>query len=168
MTHLIALTQVPFGLRKTDEVQLPNGDAVMIFSGLDRGHEFVDHHVVGFQFAVDEGTRVQHMAFEVGNLDDLMGGHEHLKRERYKHVWGIGRHRLGGQIFDYWANPWGVTHEHWTDTDLVNEEHVPSDTQPGEFEDYWGSAPSPKFLVSRWNFKAVRNLLRLFRASKSA
>lgn len=157
-----------FGLRKTDEVQLPEGDAVMIFSSLDRGSEFVDHHVVGFQFAVDEGTRVQHMAFEVGNLDDLMGGHEHLKRERYKHVWGIGRHRLGGQIFDYWANPWGVIHEHWTDTDLVNEDHVPSDTQPGEFEDYWGPAPSPRFLVARWNFKAVRNLLRLFRASKSA
>ena len=63
-----------FGLKKSDQVQLPDGDAVMIFSSLDRGREFVDHHVVGFQFAVDEGTRVQHMAFEVGNFDDLMGG----------------------------------------------------------------------------------------------
>ncbi len=157
-----------FGLRKADEVQLPDGDAMMIFSSLDRGREFVDHHVVGFQFAVDEGARVQHMAFEVGNFDDLMGGHEHLKRRRYKHVWGVGRHRLGGQIFDYWANPWGVIHEHWTDTDLVNEDHVPGDMQPAELEDYWGPAPSPRFLVARWNFKTVRNLLRLFRAKTSA
>ncbi|MDX1735596.1 MAG: hypothetical protein R3228_14580, partial [Halioglobus sp.] len=157
-----------FGLRKSDGVHLPDGDAMMIFSCLDRGSEFVDHHVVGFQFAVDEGARVQHMAFEVGNFDDLMGGHEHLKRSRYRHIWGIGRHLLGGQIFDYWANPWGVIHEHWTDTDLVNEDHVPGDIQPSELEEYWGPEPSPRFLVSRWNFKTVRNLLRLLKARKAA
>ena len=157
-----------FGLKKADEVRLPEGDAFMIFSSLDRGKEYVDHHVVGFQFAVDEGARVQHMAFEVSNFDDLMGGHEVLKKKRRKHIWGIGRHRLGGQIFDYWANPWGVIHEHWTDTDLVNENHVPTETLPGEFEDYWGPNPSPAFIVSRWNLKAVKNLIRLFRASRSA
>jgi hypothetical protein len=157
-----------FGLKRADELQLPDGDSVMIFSSLDRGREYVDHHVVGFQFSVDERTRVQHMAFEVGNFDDLMGGHEHLKSSRYKHLWGIGRHRLGGQIFDYWANPWGVIHEHWTDTDLVNEDHVPSYTRPGQFDDYWGPAPSPRFLVARWNFKTLRNLLRLFRATRGS
>jgi len=156
------------GLTRSDEVRLPDGDAFMIFSRLDRGQEYVDHHVVGFQFAVDEGTRVQHMAFEVGNFDDLIGGHEHLKKKKRKHIWGIGRHRLGGQIFDYWANPWGVIHEHWTDTDLINEDHVPTETLPGEFEDYWGPAPSPKFIVSRWNLKTIKNLLRLLKASRTA
>jgi catechol 2,3-dioxygenase-like lactoylglutathione lyase family enzyme len=63
-----------FGLTKSDAVLLPDGSPQMVFSRLDRGEDYVDHHVVGFQYALDEGTRVQHIAFEVGNLDDLMSG----------------------------------------------------------------------------------------------
>lgn len=153
-----------FGLRKADEVHLHNGDAQMVFASLDRGREFVDHHVVGFQYALDEGVRVQHVAFEVGNLDDLMAGHHHLKAKGRKPVWGVGRHRFGGQIYDYWANPWGVIHEHWTDTDLVNDEHVPGEGQVAELEEYWGPQPSLAFLVARWNWKVVRNLAGILRA----
>ena len=152
------------GLRKADEVQLPNGKTQMRFAHLDRGPEFVDHHVVGFQYALDEGARVQHIAFEVGNFDDLMAGHEHLKRKGRKNVWGVGRHRYGGQIFDYWMNPWGVIHEHWTDTDLVNEDHVPTDSNFLDLQDYWGPAPTLAFAVARWNWKAVRNLVSVLTA----
>jgi catechol 2,3-dioxygenase-like lactoylglutathione lyase family enzyme len=153
-----------FGLRKADEVHLPNGSTQMIFAALDRGKAYVDHHVVGFQYALDEGARVQHVAFEVGNVDDLMAGHHHLKAKRRKGVWGVGRHRYGGQIYDYWANPWGVIHEHWTDTDLVNEDSVPSDCDFADLEEYWGPQPSLSFVVSRWNWKAVRNLASLLGA----
>jgi len=31
-----------------------------------------------------------------------------------------GRHRLGSRIYDYWYDPRGVCHEHWTDTALLN------------------------------------------------
>lgn len=147
-----------FGLRRADEVHLPNGSPQMVFAALDRGKEFVDHHVVGFQFALDGGARVQHMAFEVGNVDDLMAGHHHLKAKGRKNVWGVGRHRYGGQIYDYWANPWGVIHEHWTDTDLVNDESVPGQCDFANLEEYWGPQPSLAFVVSRWNWTAVRNL----------
>jgi hypothetical protein len=144
----------------------------MLFAHLDRGTDYVDHHVVGFQFAVDEGARVQHVAFEVGNLDDLMTGHDHLKSKHRKSVWGVGRHRYGGQIYDYWADPWGVIHEHWTDTDLVNDEHVPSDSQVEDLGEYWGPPPTPAFVVARWNWKAVRNvaglLIARLRASRRA
>ncbi len=156
------------GLRKVDGMVLENGHTQMIFACLDRGQEYVDHHVVGFQFAVDEGSRVQHIAFEVGNMDDLMAGHDHLKKKGRKNVWGIGRHRFGGQIFDYWANPWGVIHEHWTDTDLVNEDTAANDNNVAELEDYWGPAPSLAFIVSRWNWKTVKNLAMLGRARAQA
>ena len=33
-------------------------------------------------------------------------------------TWGIGRHILGSQIFDYWQDPWGDKHEHYCDGDL--------------------------------------------------
>lgn len=160
-----------FGLRKSDEVHLPDGRTQMRFAHVDRGDEFVDHHVVGFQYALDEGVRVQHIAFEVGNFDDLMAGHQHLKARRRKPIWGVGRHRYGGQIYDYWANPWGVIHEHWTDTDLVNTSSVATDSQFEDLEEYWGPMPSPAFIVARWNWKAVRNLAALlsarFRASRA-
>ena len=157
-----------FGLRKADAVLLPNGGAQMVFAHLDRGKEYVDHHVVGFQYALDEGARVQHMAFEVGNVDDLMAGHHHLKAKGRKAVWGVGRHRWGGQIYDYWANPWGVIHEHWTDTDLVNEDSVPTDCPFVDLEEYWGPQPSVAFVVARWNWKAVRNLTSLLTARLKA
>ena len=156
------------GLQTSDAVRLPGGEAQMIFSRLDRGQEYVDHHVVGFQFAMDEGARVQHVAFEVGNLDDLMSGHEHLKRKRRKHVWGIGRHLLGGQIFDYWKSPFGVIHEHWTDTDLVNQEHQAQDCGVADVNDYWGPGPTPAFIISRWNWKVFKNIARVLRARSAA
>ncbi len=149
------------GLRTSDEVHLPGGGTQMRFAALDRGVAFVDHHVVGFQYALDEGTRVQHLAFEVGNVDDLMAGHHHLKAKGRKSVWGVGRHRYGGQIYDYWAAPSGLIHEHWTDTDLVNEDTAPSVCEFEDLEEYWGPQPSVSFVVARWNWKAVRNLAQL-------
>lgn len=158
-----------FGLTKSDAVTLPDGSPQMVFSRLDRGDDYVDHHVVGFQYALDEGSRVQHIAFEVGNLDDLMSGHEHLKRNKYKNVWGVGRHLLGGQIFDYWKSPSGLIHEHWTDTDLINQQHEANDCEIGKMRDYWGPDPKPGFLIARWNFKVIKNLLTILKArSRSA
>ena len=157
-----------FGLRKSDEVHLPNGRTQMRFAHVDRGDEWVDHHAVGFQYALDEGVRVQHIAFEVGNFDDLMAGHHHLKAKRHKPVWGVGRHRYGGQIYDYWANPWGVIHEHWTDTDLVNAQSVATDSRFEDLDEYWGPSPKPAFVVARWNWTAIRNLVGLLRARARA
>jgi len=34
----------------------------------------------------------------------------------------VGRHILGSQIFDYWADPAGFKIEHYTDGDLFNED----------------------------------------------
>jgi hypothetical protein len=30
--------------------------------------------------------------------------------------------------------------------------------------DYWGPEPTPAFLVSRWNFKVIKNLVRILKA----
>ena len=47
-----------------------------------------------------------------------MKGHSFLKSRERNHAWGVGRHILGSQIFDYWKDPWGHELEHWTDGDL--------------------------------------------------
>ena len=64
------------------------------------------------------------MSFEVPDFDDVAIGHEYLRDiGKYEHVWGLGRHLLGSQIYDYWKDPWGRVHEHWADTDVVNKDY---------------------------------------------
>ena len=60
-----------------------------------------------------------------------MTGHEHLEKKGYQHMWGIGRHLIGSQLFDYWADPWGRVHEHWADTDVLNAHTPPNVLERG-------------------------------------
>ena len=58
-----------------------------------------------------------------------MAGHHHLKSvDKYPHEWGIGRHLLGSQMYDYWRDAYGFTHEHWTDGDFLDSSHPPEKT----------------------------------------
>lgn len=110
------------GLVVSDDVHADDNPDLLLasFNRADRGADFVDHHTM--MFARNERRGLNHVSFEVQDVDDLMAGHDHLKAAGdYAHFWGIGRHLLGSQIFDYWADPWGRVHEHWTDSDLLNE-----------------------------------------------
>jgi hypothetical protein len=92
---------------------------------------------------------LNHLSFEVQNIDDVMLGHEHLRETRkYEHVWGLGRHVLGSQIYDYWKDPWGRVHEHWTDTDVLNV-HAAANLLPAEegLNSQWGQ-PAPQAFIS--------------------
>ena len=69
----------------------------------------------------NERAGLNHFSFEVQDIDDVFIGHEYLSGlSKYEHMWGIGRHLLGSQVYDYWADPWGRVHEHWADTDRLN------------------------------------------------
>ena len=64
------------------------------------------------------------------------------KTGKYQHMWGIGRHLLGSQVFDYWADPWGRVHEHWTDSDVLNAGRRPaSPKRQGTFAQWGESMP---------------------------
>ena len=65
---------------------------------------------------------LNHLSFEAADIDDILVGHEHLQGKGYRHMWGLGRHQLGSQFFDYWCDPWGRVHEHWADTDRAQRE----------------------------------------------
>ncbi len=106
------------GVLTSDEVQPAPGIAIGAFMRADRGEEPTDHHmIVCFQSGAPAGH--MHSAFEVAGMDDLMVGHEHLAAAGYTAQWGIGRHILGSQIFDYWLDPFGNEIEHWTDGDQL-------------------------------------------------
>jgi hypothetical protein len=118
------------------------GNIVGSFNRCDRGEEFVDHHVF-FCIAGDK-VGLNHFSYEVRDVDDVMMGHEHLREAgKYRHMWGIGRHLLGSQIYDYWCDPWGRVHEHWTDSDRVNVHHRTTVVPAGEgTRGPWGD-PAP-------------------------
>ncbi|KAJ5082898.1 hypothetical protein N7532_011941 [Penicillium argentinense] len=63
-----------------------------------------------------------HCSFEVHDFDTQKLGHQWLADKKYESVWGVGRHILGSQIFDYWWDTTGNTIEHYADGDLVNDQ----------------------------------------------
>ena len=131
--------QKHFGLVTTDTVyQGEEENLLAIFNHVDADEEFVDHHV--FLCVAGETPGFNHLSFEVFDFDDVQAGHDHLKSQnKYKHVWGIGRHYLGSQIFDYWRDPWGRIHEHWTDSDMINNSHEASVVPAEEgLSNQWG------------------------------
>jgi hypothetical protein len=135
------------GLICSDDVYAGSKDNVIgSFNRCDRGEDYVDHHA--FFCMRHEKTGLNHLSFEVLDVDDVFLGHEHLRRAgKYEHMWGLGRHLLGSQIYDYWADPWGRTHEHWTDTDRINIRNGSNLLSVEEgFASQWGERPPQKML----------------------
>lgn len=107
-----------FGMVTSDEIRPAPEVAIGAFMRCDRGDQPCDHHTI-FLLERPMPPSFMHAAFEVADLDDLMTGHEHLKAAGWDHFWGVGRHYLGSQVFDYWKDPWGHEIEHWTDGDRL-------------------------------------------------
>ncbi|KAF3317304.1 hypothetical protein TWF173_010957 [Orbilia oligospora] len=140
---------------------------VAAFLHIDRGKEYVDHHcnyktslfhhqkcllliasgLLAFFLSVAATQHVHHSSFEVHDYDSQNMGHYWLKQKGHKPVWGLGRHRLGSQIFDYWWDPNGFMVEHYIDGDLVNED-TPTGRQPAGDESLavWSEPVPTSFL----------------------
>ncbi|ORY16639.1 Glyoxalase/Bleomycin resistance protein/Dihydroxybiphenyl dioxygenase [Clohesyomyces aquaticus] len=108
---------------------------VAVFCHIDIGQAFTDHHT--FFMSQNPTSHVHHSSFEVHDFDTQNLGHEWLVSKGYKSVWGVGRHILGSQLFDYWWDTTGNMVEHYADGDLVNE-----DTPVG-----WGAAGDESLAV---------------------
>lgn len=110
---------------------------VVTFMHVDRGEDPTDHHTLFF--GTGEKAHVHHASFEVHDFDTQQLGHQWLAKENYTPVWGVGRHVLGSQIFDYWWDTTGNMVEHYADGDLVNQD-TPIGWTPAEDESLavWG------------------------------
>ncbi len=148
-----------FGLIPSDVLALPDGRPVVAFLRCDRGSEPADHHtfVVGRLPLVD----FEHAAFEVPDLDDVGMGGEVMKEGGFERAWGIGRHILGSQIFDYWYGPDGRKFEHFTDGDLFDASH-PTAHHPMSAAGLaqWGPPVPQKFLRPRLDGRGFLRLVR--------
>jgi catechol 2,3-dioxygenase-like lactoylglutathione lyase family enzyme len=137
-----------FGFLTSDEVEAAKGVPLGAFMRCNRGDKPADHHTL-FLAQLPQKTDILHAAFEVANLDDLMLGHQHLRAQKRAAAWGVGRHIMGSQIFDYWKDPWGHELEHWTDGDLLTADDPPQkQTMQALLAVQWGS-PHPMFAGKR-------------------
>lgn len=135
----IAWYQKHLGVLISDNLLDPEGVRMGVFLRADCGDKPVDHHTLNLvtkagpeaHFAGTFG----HGGFEVTeSVDDLLAGHYAMKTlGKYRHEWGLGRHLLGSQMYDYWRDPTGFTLEHWTDGDLLDASVPPNDSYPKEF-----------------------------------
>lgn len=133
-----------FGFLTSDEVEAAEGLPLGAFMRCDRGDKPADHHTI-FLAQLPGELDLLHAAFEVANLDDLMLGHQHLKAKKRQPAWGVGRHIMGSQVFDYWKDPFGNELEHWTDGDLFTAKDPPQKMPMSALlAVQWGS-PHPMF-----------------------
>ncbi|MDX6312105.1 MAG: hypothetical protein QOF44_1569 [Streptomyces sp.] len=128
----------------------------MAFIRCDRGSHPADHHSIALHLGLRTGY--VHSAYQVCDLDALAAGGEYLRERGYRRAWGIGRHILGSQIFDYWRDPDRLMMEHFADGDLfdrtVESGWAPMSASglyqwgPPVTRDFLGTKPSPALLRS--------------------
>lgn len=152
------------GLIPSDVQVLPDGDPAVVFMRLDRGDRPTDHHTL----AIAQGIMpaFSHCAFELVDADAIGMGQRILRERGHTHAWGIGRHLLGSQIFDYWEDPWGDKHEHYCDGDVFTSE-VPMGVHAVSREamSQWGPPMPASFTRPRPSLAMLRGLTHSLRNS---
>jgi catechol 2,3-dioxygenase-like lactoylglutathione lyase family enzyme len=152
------------GLLPSDVQVLPDGSPAVAFMRLDLGDTPTDHHTL----AIAQGfmPKYSHGAFEVVDTDAVGMGQRVLREKGWTHSWGIGRHILGSQIFDYWEDAWGDKHEHYCDGDVFTGD-VPMGVHPLSREGMaqWGQPMPRSFTRPHFTPLAMLAALRNVRRS---
>ena len=133
--------------------QMPFFIDVLGFRRSDSTHmmEFLrccsDHHSIAI--VRGSGPSLNHVAYELPNIDGLMRGTGRVKRNGFDIEWGVGRHGPGNNVFSYFIEPNGFVAEYTTELDQIDEAtHVPQDAQYWDKVmptrgDRWGTAGPP-------------------------
>jgi Glyoxalase/Bleomycin resistance protein/Dioxygenase superfamily len=149
------------GLIPTDVQYLADGSTALAFCRLDLGDRPADHHTLVIVGGIEE--KYEHSAYEVLDLDALGQGQQVMRAQGHKHMWGIGRHLLGSQLFDYWFDPDGFEHEHYTDGDVFTAD-VETAYSPLEFGGIWAwGDDAPTSMKPKKNLSTLLHVLKLLR-----
>ncbi|ARL05079.1 VOC family protein [Burkholderia pseudomallei] len=153
-----------FGFIPSDVQVLPDGSPAVAFMRLDLGDTPADHHTLAL--AQGFAPLYSHSAYEVVDADAVGMGQRVLREKGWDHAWGIGRHILGSQIFDYWQDAWGDKHEHYCDGDLFTADlptgiHAVSRDAMSQ----WGEIMPRSFTKPKFTPSSVAALIRNLRHS---
>jgi catechol-2,3-dioxygenase len=150
------------GLIPTDVQYLSDGSPNLAFCRLDLGDAPADHHSLVLVGGLEE--KYEHSAYEVIDLDALGQGQQVLRAAGHSHMWGIGRHLLGSQLFDYWRDPDGFELEHYADGDLFTADHE-TEYSPLTFSGIWAwGDDAPASMKPKMNLRTLLRVLKLLRS----
>jgi hypothetical protein len=109
-----------FGFIPSDINYLSDGSPALGFFRFNRGAEPSDHH----SLAILEGPEptLLHISTETLDIEAVGQGHQYLRAQGWTPHWGIGRHKLGSQVFDYWKDSVGDEWEHYADGDVMTDQ----------------------------------------------
>ena len=140
----------PIGPTKVSHVVLnsPNADAYLglLIEGLgfrvaDETEHMVfckcnlDHHSVAIARAPH--ASLNHVAFEVPTVEDVLAGIEHMAAHGFETVWGPGRHPQGMNAFGYFLAPNGQVVEYTAEVEQIpDDELAPRFWVPEDYEVY--------------------------------
>ena len=122
------------GLIPTDVQYLADGSPSLAFCRLDLRRPPADHHTLVFVAGIEDRTSTAPTRSSTST--PLGQGQQVLRAAGHRHMWGIGRHLLGSQLFDYWFDPDGFEHEHYTDGDVFTADFETA-YSPLEFGGIW-------------------------------
>jgi catechol 2,3-dioxygenase-like lactoylglutathione lyase family enzyme len=74
---------------------------------------------------------LNHVAFTVRDLHEVIGGGMHMSRCGWTTELGPGRHPISSALFWYFENPAGALVEYYTDEDELTADWTPRDFTPG-------------------------------------
>jgi 2,3-dihydroxy-p-cumate/2,3-dihydroxybenzoate 3,4-dioxygenase len=115
------------------------------------------HHSTAFARA--GFASLNHIAFEMADMDAVMRGIGRLRDQDMAPAWGPGRHGPGANVFAYFVAPFGPVIEFST---AVNK--VPEDYQPGAPEDWtWPEGRIDQWGMSDKDFAGLRAAEEKFR-----
>jgi catechol 2,3-dioxygenase len=112
-----------------------------------------DHHAIALAHA--QGPSINHVAYEMQDIDGLMRGAGRLRKAGFEMEWGLGRHGPGDNVFSYFIEPNGFASEYTTAMEQIplDAAYAPHDAKYWrEFEPRpcrWGMAMAPSPSMAR-------------------
>lgn len=99
-----------------------------------------DHHSIAL--FKSESCSLNHVAFEMPDLDSVMSGSGRLRDHGCEIEWGVGRHGPANNVFSYFIGPGDFVIEYTSDVDQIDDSYkvgTPEDWKwpPGRI-DRWG------------------------------
>jgi catechol 2,3-dioxygenase-like lactoylglutathione lyase family enzyme len=92
---------------------------------------------------------MHHTSWQVDDIDDVgRGAATMLEADPARHVWGLGRHNIGGNFFWYLRDPAGNFAEYYSDLDVIVDDAAWTPELFGGRKSLcaWGPPPPPSFL----------------------
>lgn len=124
----------------------------MVFVRCNESHHSTAFARAGF-------TSLNHVAFEMDDLDAVMRGIGCMRDHGFAPAWGPGRHGPGDNVYAYYIAPFGAVIEYSTAV-----EKVPADYRTGEPDDWtWPDNRIDQWGVSDKDFDGLRVAEQRFR-----